>query len=95
MINSKQRAYLKSLANDLKPSIHVGKAGMGENILKEIDTLLEYKELVKISVLDNSDVVVDEIVDEVLDYTEADFVQKIGSKLVIYRESKDHKKIEL
>lgn len=95
MINSKQRAYLKGLANKINPSLQIGKEGLTENVLAELDVQLENKELLKISVLENSPVLVDEIVDEVLDKTGADFVQKIGSKLVIYRESKDNKKIEL
>lgn len=95
MINSKQRAYLKGLANKINPSLQIGKEGLTENILKELEVQLEHKELVKISVLENSPVFVDEIVEEVLEKTQGEFVQKIGSKLVIYKESKDHKKIEL
>lgn len=95
MINSKQRAYLKGLANKLNPSLQVGKEGLTENILKELDIQLEQKELIKISVLENSPVLVDEIVEDILSATEAEFVQKIGSKLVIYRESKENKKIQL
>lgn len=95
MINSKQRAYLKGLANKLNPSLQIGKEGLTENILKELDIQLEQKELIKISVLENSPVLVDEIVEDILSATEAEFVQKIGSKLVIYRESKENKKIIL
>lgn len=95
MINSKQRAYLKGLANKINPSLQVGKEGLTENIIKELEVQLEHKELVKISVLENSPVFVDEIVEEILEKTQGEFVQKIGSKLVIYKESKEHKKIEL
>lgn len=95
MINSKQRAYLKGLANKLNPSLQIGKEGLTENILKELDIQLEQKELIKISVLENSPVLVDEIVEDILSSTKAEFVQKIGSKLVIYRESKENKKIQL
>lgn len=95
MINSKQRAYLKGLANKLNPSLQIGKEGLTENILKELDIQLEQKELIKISVLENSPVLVDEIVEDILSATEAEFVQKIGSKLVIYRKSKENKKIQL
>ncbi|WP_054251981.1 ribosome assembly RNA-binding protein YhbY [Neofamilia massiliensis] len=95
MINSKQRAYLKGLANKLNPSLQIGKEGLTENILKELDIQLEQKELIKISVLENSPVLVDEVVEDILSSTQAEFVQKIGSKLVIYRESKENKKIQL
>lgn len=95
MINSKQRAYLKGLANNINPSLQIGKEGLTETIMNELETHLEYRELIKISVLENSPVFVDEIVDDILESTNAEFVQKIGNKLIIYRESKDHKKIEL
>ncbi len=95
MITSKQRSYLKSLANNLNPSLQIGKTGLTESIIDELEVQLEHKELVKISVLENSPVLVGEIIDEILEKTKADFVQSIGSKLIIYRESKDHKKIEL
>lgn len=95
MINSKQRAYLKGLANKINPSLQVGKDGLTDAIIEELHVQLEHKELVKISVLENSPVFVEEIVDEILEETGAEFVQLIGSKLIIYRESKDHKKIEL
>ncbi len=95
MINSKQRAYLKGLSNKLNPSIQIGKEGLTDNILEELETHLEYRELVKISVLENSPVMADEIVDQVLSKTNSEFVQVIGNKLIIYRESKDHKQIQL
>lgn len=92
MINSKQRAYLKGLANKINPSLQIGKTGLTASILEELETHLEHRELVKISVLENSPVFVDEIVDEIINKTNSDFVQKIGNKLIIYRESKDHLK---
>lgn len=95
MITSKQRSYLKSLANRINPSLQIGKIGLTDAIIDELEIQLEYRELIKISVLENSPVFVDEIVEEILDRTGAEFVQSIGSKLVIYRESKNHKKIEL
>lgn len=95
MITSKQRSYLKSLANKLNPSLQIGKTGLTESIIDELEVQLEHKELVKISVLENSPVLVGEIIDEILEETKAEFVQSIGSKLIIYRESKEHKKIEL
>ena len=95
MITSKQRSYLKSLANKLNPSIQIGKVGLTDAIVDELEVQLEHKELVKISVLENSPVEVEEIRDEIIEKTMAHFVQSIGNKLIIYRESKDHKQIEL
>ena len=83
MLTGKERSYLKSLAHNMDPLIQLGKDG-----INEIDKLLEDHELVKIKVLQNAPVEVDEIVDEILEKTGAEFVQKIGKKLTIYRESK-------
>ena len=95
MLRGKERAYLKGLAQNIDPLIQLGKDGINEGFLKQIDKLLEDHELVKIKVLQNAPVEVDEIVDEILEKTGAEFVQKIGKKLTIYRESKENKKIEL
>ena len=95
MLTGKQRSYLKGLSHGMNSSIQLGKDGLTQSILDELDELLEYKELIKISVLDNSPLEADEIVDDVIEYTDAEFVQLIGNKLIIYRESKDHKQIVL
>lgn len=95
MLIGKERAYLKGLAQNIDPLIQLGKDGINEGFLKQMDKLLEDHELVKIKVLQNAPVEVDEIVDEILEKTGAEFVQKIGKKLTIYRESKENKKIEL
>lgn len=95
MINSKQRRYLKSLAHSMEPYLQIGKYGITDGAINQLNELLEAHELVKIRVLNNSPVEVDEIVDEILEKTDSEFVQKIGNKLTIYRESKDNKVIEL
>lgn len=95
MLTGKERAYLKGLAQNIDPLIQLGKEGINEGFLKQMDKLLEDHELVKIKVLQNAPVEVDEIVDEILEKTGAEFVQKIGKKLTIYRESKENKKIQL
>lgn len=95
MLTSKERKYLKSLANKLNPMYQIGKAGITENFIKQIDAALETQELIKISILQNSLVEPKEAIDELIEATGANYVQSIGSKLVIYRESKNNKKIEL
>lgn len=54
MITSKQRAYLRSLANDIQPIFQVGKNGIEENFIKQVKEALEARELIKIKVLENS-----------------------------------------
>lgn len=93
MLTGKDRSYLKGLANGLNPSMQIGKEGLTESIIVELDQQLESKELIKLSVLDNSPVIVEEIVEEILNKTNSEFVQMIGSKLIIYRKSKKNPKI--
>lgn len=95
MITGRQRSYLKSLANNLDPLIQVGKNGVTDALIQQLDELLESHELVKIRVLKNSPVIAKEIIEEILNGTGAEFVQQIGNKLTIYRESEENKKIEL
>ena len=92
MLTGKERSYLKSLAHNMDPLIQLGKDGINQGFLNQIDKLLEDHEIVKINVLQNAPVEVDEIVDDILDATGA---EKIGKKLTIYRESKENKQIEL
>jgi len=93
MLRGKDRAYLKSLANTMDPLVQIGKSGLSDGLIRQLDKSLEDHELVKIRVLQNSPLGVKEIVEEILTKTGAEFVQQIGSKLTIYRESKEHKKI--
>ncbi len=95
MITPKQRAYLKSLAHNLNPLMQIGKNGLTEGTIKQIDELLEAHELVKISCLKNSPVEPRDIAEEIMEQTGAEFVQSIGHKLTLYRESKENKKIEI
>lgn len=53
-LNSKQRAYLRSLSNDLDVIVHIGKDGIGDNLVKQANDALEARELIKCRVLENS-----------------------------------------
>ena len=98
-LTSKQRAYLRGLANTMEPIIHVGKDGIGENLIKQADDALEAREIIKGKVLDNN-IEYDArlAAEELAKATRSQVVQVIGSKFVLYREShskpKD-KRIEL
>ncbi len=94
MINPKQRSYLKSLAHSMEPLLIIGKGGVSDNTIVQLDELLNKRELVKIKILDNNMDSRDEMVETILDRLGCDFVQFIGSKLTIYRQSEE-KKIDL
>ena len=95
MLTSKQRSYLRSLANTMEPIFQVGKGGVGENLIKQFNDALEARELVKATVLRSVDLSVREISKEIAEQTKAEVVQVIGSKFVLYKESKKHKEIIL
>ncbi len=95
MLTSKERAYLRGRANSIDPIFQIGKGGINENQLKQINDALEKRELVKIHVLENSFLSTRAVCDEVAALLGAEPVQAIGKKFVIYKESKDNKTIDL
>ena len=97
MITSKQRAALRALANPVPAIFQIGKGGVTDNLLKQLDEALTARELIKISVLNNCESSARELCGELAEKLFAEPVQTIGSKIVLYRRSerKDVKHIEL
>nr|WP_300169682.1 ribosome assembly RNA-binding protein YhbY [uncultured Flavonifractor sp.] len=89
-LTSKQRAQLRGLANSIDTILHVGKDGIGENLVKQADDALEARELIKGKVLENSLLSSREAAEELAQKTRSDVVQVIGTKFVLYRPT--HKK---
>ena len=94
-MTSKQRAYLKGLAMTIDPIFQVGKASITPEFTTGISEALEARELIKISVLKNCMDDPKEIAQILSERTKSEVVQVIGKKIVLYRESKEKKKIEL
>ncbi len=95
MLTGKQRSYLRSLAHNMDPLFQLGKNGFSENFIKQIDEALENRELVKINVLNNSMLDTEDVSKKLTEELKAEFVQNIGNKVVIYRESEENKEINL
>ena len=95
MITSKQRSYLKSLAHNIDPTVYIGKQGLTENIIKELETGFETRELVKVKIQEGSTLEPKETASMLAEKLNAEFVQAIGRKFVLYRESEDNKQIVL
>ncbi len=95
MITSKQRAYLRSLANGEPTIMQIGKGGISENMIKTISDALEARELIKLSVLENCGYTPREAADELGEALGAEVAGVIGRKIILYRESENNKKIEL
>ncbi len=96
MINSKERKVLSGIGQKIQPIFQIGKNGITDTLVKEIGEALQARELIKISVLNNSDISAREASDLLCEKLSADGVSCIGSKAVIYRKSsrKDIKHIE-
>ena len=95
MLTGKQRSYLKGIANNIDPIFQLGKNGVTENFIKQVDEALEAREIIKIKVLKNSFLDANQVASELAESVMAEFVQSIGNKFVLYRESVDSKRIEL
>jgi len=95
LLNSKQRAYLKKLANTIDPIFQVGKNGINPEITKAIADALEARELIKITILKNCFDDPKEIGQVLSERTKSDVVQIIGRKIILYKQSKEKPTIEL
>ncbi|SHI02433.1 RNA-binding protein [Clostridium collagenovorans DSM 3089] len=95
MITSKQRAQLRSLANGIDAIFQIGKNGVDETFLEQVSNALEKRELIKISVLNNSGLEAREASDMICEELGCEGVQAIGNKFVIYRKSSKKPVIEL
>ncbi|AJA48403.1 RNA-binding protein, YhbY family [Clostridium pasteurianum DSM 525 = ATCC 6013] len=95
MITSKQRSYLRGLANKIQPIFQIGKNDIEETFIKQINDALTARELIKITVLETSDYTAREASDLLCKKLKCEGVQAIGRKFVLYRRSKDNAKIEL
>ena len=95
MITSKQRSFLRSLAHNIDPTVYIGKAGVTGNVIKEIDQCLEARELVKVKIQEGAELDAKATANELAPQLGAEFVQEIGRKFTLYRQSKENRQIEL
>lgn len=95
MITSKQRAYLRSLANKEEPIVYVGKAGITENLTEQVSDALTAREIVKGSVQENCPLSAKEALVALCKAVRAEPVQAIGRKFTLYRPNHEDPKIQL
>lgn len=91
MLNSKQRAKLKSLASKIDGIFQIGKNGLSDNLKKQVNDALEARELIKITVLETSPEENQILANTLALDTKSEVVQIIGNKIVLYRKSKKPK----
>lgn len=95
MLKSKQRAYLKGLANSITAIFQIGKEGISPNLEQQIIDALEARELVKINVLNNSLIGSKEAGEQLAKNVQAELVQVIGNKFILYKQSSKNPEIQL
>lgn len=92
-MTSKQRAYLRSLANSVTAILQIGKNGINDNLIKQVDDALEARELIKVSVLETAPEEKRILAEELVASTNSILVQIVGNKITLYRARKKNSKI--
>jgi RNA-binding protein len=95
MITSKQRAYLRGLANPLETILQVGKSGVVDNTIVQVDDALTARELIKLRVLETCPQNAREAAQLLAERTHAEIVQVIGTRFVLYRRHPKEAKIKI
>ena len=94
-MTSKQRAYLRGLANKIDSIFQVGKNGISDNLILQVNDALEARELIKLNVLETSPEGIQEIANTLSEATNSALVQTVGNKITLYRPRKKNSKIQL
>ncbi len=88
MLTGKQRSYLKSLATELDTTVYIGKAGLTETVIKEMDDYLAVHEMVKVKIQEGSEITPKDAANQAAAKLGAEYVQAIGRRFVLYRPAK-------
>lgn len=94
-MTSKQRAYLRGLANKIDSIFQIGKNGISDNLIVQVNDALEARELIKLNVLETSPEGIQEIANTLSEATNSALVQTVGNKITLYRPRKKNSKIQL
>ena len=86
-LRGKQKRFLWAQANHLQPIFAVGKEGLTQNWVDQLDGALDHRELIKVNILQNSDVTPKDVQHFIESQTEIQVVQIIGRVLVLFKVS--------
>jgi len=95
MLTNKQKKFLRAQAHHLNPIFQVGKGGMNDHLITHIEQAIEVREIIKVSVLNNCLEDKHQVAEELAQRSGSELVQVIGSVIVLYKPSRDHKTIVL
>ena len=94
-MTSKQRAYLRGLANTLEPIVHAGKGGISDALIKQAEDALTAREIIKGKVLETAPGTARELAEEIAAAVNAQVVQVIGRSFVLFRQREKDSQIKL
>lgn len=94
-MTSKQRSYLRGLANNIDAIFQVGKSGISDNLITQLNDALEARELIKISVLETAPDSAKYLGEELASLTNSTLIQTIGNKITLFKQRKKNSKIDL
>ena len=95
MLTSKQRAYLRGIAQSYETILQIGKGGISDNLIMQVNDALKKRELIKLCVLDNSALTAREAADAIAEATKSDVVQVIGRRFVLFKRNPQEPVIDL
>ena len=95
MLTGKQRAQLRAMANGIETIFQVGKSGIDDAFIKQVNEALNKRELIKLRVLETSPLSSKDAAAQIAAQTKAEVAQVIGSRFVLYKKSADDPKIIL
>ncbi len=95
MLTGKNRSYLRGEANPLDPIVHVGKDGITESVIEQLDEALEDHELLKVRILESTGRTTRSAAEELATATGSDVVQVIGGIAVLFRQREEESNFKL
>lgn len=95
MLSGKNRSYLRGEANDLDPIVHVGKDGISEAVIEQLDQALEDHELLKVRILESTGRTTRSAAEELATASGAELVQVIGGIAVLFRQREEESNFKL
>ena len=95
MLTSKQRAYLRALANSYDSLFQIGKGGVSDTLIKQVEDALKKRELIKLNSLENCPNTPREVADEIAIKAKCDVVQVVGRKMIFYKRNNEDPKLIL
>lgn len=94
-MTSKQRAYLRGLANSIDPIFQIGKGGLTDVLIEQLSDALEARELIKINVLKTAPDYARDLANEIAEATNSEVIQVVGNKITLFRQRKEKSRFEL